>query len=184
MERARNAYARSLAAAALICISTPVWANPEAGDSELQLGAGFFHAQDSDSGTLTGDASYGYFLSEMVEVGIRQGISAQFIESARDQWNLTTIPFVDVHFTDLFGENSTAVPFVGAFAGAVYNDQDATGTIGPNAGIKFFLTEEAFLVTRYRYEWFFDELDLDDVTDESSNGNHVVNIGLGVMWGP
>jgi hypothetical protein len=33
----------------------------------------------------------------------------------------------------------------------------------------------------YRYEWFWDKFER--INNESDNGNHVFNIGVGFMWG-
>ncbi|MDY0376553.1 MAG: hypothetical protein RBQ72_12615 [Desulfobacterium sp.] len=38
------------------------------------------------------------------------------------------------------------------------------------------------VVALYRYEWFFDELTINDIEDTSSDGNHVVTIGLGFVF--
>jgi len=38
-------------------------AAPTDGASELQVSAGFFHAQGSDNGSLNVDLSYGYYLT-------------------------------------------------------------------------------------------------------------------------
>jgi len=55
--------------------------------------------------------------------------------------------------------------------------------LGPDGEIGFeaFLHEKTYLITAYRYEWFFEEMELSDVSDTSS-GNHVVTLGLGILW--
>ena len=53
--------------------------------------------------------------------------------------------------------------------------------MGPLAGLKFFVTDATFVQTAYRYEWFFDSLD--QAGDHSNDGNHVVSIGIGYVWG-
>jgi hypothetical protein len=40
--------------------SSPGYAGPLAGDSEVLLSGGFFHQQDSDTGNFNIDLSYGY----------------------------------------------------------------------------------------------------------------------------
>ena len=94
-------------------------------------------------------------------------------------WAATTAPFVRYHFLGL--SENRIVPFLGAFLGAVWNDNDITGTLGPEAGIKFFVTEQAFIQTRYRYAWFFD--DFESADNQSDNGNHVISVGIGYFWG-
>lgn len=175
--RLRNILILFAALAFTIGFVVPSYGVQVQGDSELQLSGGFFHAQDSDTASITLDGSYGYFFTQALEGGIRQGLNYTFIDDADDPWTATTIPFVDYHF--LF--HHSFVPFVGGFGGIVWNDDDITGTIGPEGGFKFFLNDQTFIVTRYRYEWFFTELDLAD--DSAGDGNHVVTLGLGFVWG-
>ena len=178
-----NLLARcSIVTAALTFFFVLLWANPShsgpvAGDNEIEAAAGLFHAQGSDTGALTADLGYGYYLTPGWQIGLRQAVNYSFIDDARDAWFATTTPFINYHFR--LTEN--ILPFLGGFIGAVWNDRDATGTLGPNVGIKFFLADQTFLGIRYRYEWFFDSLR--GVGRNADNGNHVFNIGIGFVWG-
>lgn len=151
-----------------------------AGDNEIQVSGGFFHAQDTDVGTATLDISYGYYLTNTWELGLSQTLNVNIIDDAKNTWTASTIPFINYHIRGL-SMNDNFQPFIGAFLGLVYNEYDATGTAGPAVGCKVFLNEKTFLVARYRYEWYFEELELGDVTDTSA-GNHVVTLGLGFLW--
>ena len=154
-----------------------VFAAPTDGASEIQASAGFFHAQGSDSGSLNADLSYGYYLTPGWQLGIRQALNYNFIDDASDFWLASTAPFINYHFrlTDII------VPYLGAFIGLVWNDRDATGTIGPQAGVKFFVHNQTFLNLGYRYEFFFNKIDAID--NNASDGNHVFNLGIGFTWG-
>ena len=155
----------------------PVMAASTDGASELQVSAGFFHAQGSDSGSLNADLSYGYYLTPGWQLGIRQALNYNFIDDSRDFWLASTTPFVNYNFrvTDII------VPYLGGFIGLVWNDRDATGTIGPQAGVKFFVHDSTFLNLGYRYEFFFSRIDAID--NNASHGNHVFNVGIGFTWG-
>jgi hypothetical protein len=155
----------------------PVIAAPTDGASEVQASAGFFHAQGADSGSLNFDLSYGYYLTPGWQLGIRQALNYNFIDDSRDFWLASTTPFVNYHFrlTDII------VPYLGGFMGLVWNDRDATGTIGPQAGVKFFVHDRTFLNLGYRYEFFFNRLEAID--NNASRGNHVLNLGIGFTWG-
>jgi hypothetical protein len=52
-----------------------VVAAPAEGASEVQVSAGFFHAQGSDSGNLNADLSYGYYFTPGWQLGIRQALN-------------------------------------------------------------------------------------------------------------
>ena len=150
---------------------------PRDGSNELLVSGGFFHSQGSDSGNLNLDLSYGYHLTPGWELGFRQALNYNFIDDSRDVWNATTAPFVNynLRLTDI------VVPYLGTFLGLAWNDRDATGTIGPQTGIKFFIHDAAFLNLGYRYEFFFDKLK--QIDNNASDGNHVFNIGVGFHWG-
>jgi hypothetical protein len=152
-------------------------AAPTDGASEVQVSAGLFHQQGSDSGNLNADLSYGYYLTPAWQLGFRQALNYNFIDDSRDVWVATTAPFINWHFrlTDI------VIPYLGAFIGLAWNDRDATGTIGPQAGIKFFVHDTTFLNLGYRYEWFFSRFEA--VEDNASRGNHVFNLGIGFTWG-
>jgi len=172
--------ARLFATAALIgwlLGAGTVIAAPTDGASEVQVSAGFFHTQGSDSGSLNADLSYGYYFTPGWQLGIRQALNYNFIDDHRDFWLATTAPFVNYNFrvTDII------VPYLGGFIGLVWNDRDVTGTIGPQAGVKFFVHERTFLNLGYRYEFFFNRIDAID--NNASRGNHVFNVGIGMTWG-
>jgi len=152
-------------------------AAPTDGASELQVSAGFFHAQGSDNGSLNVDLSYGYYLTPGWQLGLRQAINSTFIDDGRDFWLASTTPFINYHFrlTDII------VPYLGGFIGLVWNDRDATGTIGPQVGVKFFVHDRTFLNIGYRYEFFFNRIEAID--NNASHGNHVFNLGIGFNWG-
>ncbi|TKB10399.1 outer membrane beta-barrel protein [Desulforhopalus sp. IMCC35007] len=157
---------------------TPGQAYQSKGDSSLQLGGGFFHAQGADVGTLNVDLGYGYFLTENWQLGLIQTLGYSFIEDGDDQWVASTIPYVNYNFRT----DESFQPFVGAFIGASYNEDDITGTMGPQVGFRSFVNDSTYIVVKYRYEWFFDELDYDDIEDNSSDGNHVVSLGVGFVF--
>jgi outer membrane protein W len=151
------------------------------GDSVLQLGGGFIHSQGADVGTLNLDIGYGYFVSHNWEVGLMQTLGYSFIDGADNQWIASTIPYVNYHFRGLT-QNDTFQPFIGAFIGASYNEDDVTGTLGPQIGFRSFVNDSTFISVKYRYEWFFDELTFDDIDDTKSDGNHVITLGLGFVF--
>lgn len=179
MRNVRFSSALAVAASALLTAGAAV-AQPVANDSEIQLSGALFHAQGSDTGLLSFDGSYGYYLSPAFELGIRQGLQWTIIDDADDVWAATTVPTVNYHFRGLT-KDDRVLPFIGGFVGAVWNDDDATGVLGPSVGAKFFMSEHAFVLARYQYEWFFS--DFDRIDNNSDDGNHVVSLGLGYVWG-
>lgn len=156
-----------------------VVAQPQTGNSELQLNASLFAPQGSSDLSTSVAASYGMFLSDELEVGVRQGYSGLFPSKQSSFWLASTTPFVDYHFRGLF-EDDKVLPYVGAFLGAVWNDRDVTGTLGPNAGVKMFVNNSTFVNFNYRYEWFFDKFK--NATSDRTDGNHIGQVGIGFLW--
>jgi hypothetical protein len=154
-----------------------VVADPQAqGSKEIEVAAGFFHSEGSDVGSISGDVGFGYYVAPRLSLGIRQTLSYNFIDDAPDTWLASTIPFVEYSF----GQGNVR-PFLGAFVGGIYNDDEGTGTAGPSAGLRWYLNDSTALVGRYRYEWFFDDIAIKDATD-TRDGNHVVTVGLSFSW--
>lgn len=164
---------------AAVSVAKPADAQPAPEANEVQLAAGFFHTQDSDTGNFNLDAAYGRFLADPAwELGVRQEFQAVYNDDAPDAWNATTLGFVDYHFG--VTPTNPLIPFVGGNLGIVWNDDELQGTIGPEAGLKAYMNDQTFVIGRYRYQWFFDDVDLGA---EDDRGNHVVTIGLGYQWG-
>ncbi|WP_028583607.1 outer membrane beta-barrel protein [Desulfogranum mediterraneum] len=162
-------------------MAIPVQAAQSEGDSTLQLSGSFNHSQGADVGTVNLDLGYGYFVSANWELGIMQSLGYSIIDDADDQWVASTIPYVNYHFRGLT-DNDTFQPFIGAFVGASYNENDTTGTLGPQVGFKSFVNDSTYIMVKYRYEWFFDELSINEIEDTSSDGNHVVTLGVGFVF--
>jgi opacity protein-like surface antigen len=151
--------------------------DPQAqGNKEIEVAAGFFHSEGSDVGSISGDVGFGYYVAPRLSLGIRQTLSYNFIDDAPDTWLASTIPFVEYSF----GQGNVR-PFLGAFVGGIYNDDEGTGTAGPSAGLRWYLNDSTAVVGRYRYEWFFDDIAIKDATD-TRDGNHVVTVGLSFSW--
>lgn len=176
-KRNRSIIILGLAIVISALVAQSAVARPVANDNELELSGGFFHARGSDTGALNLDASYGYYLTPGWQAGLRQALNINFIDDARDVWTATTTPFLRYHFP--LSEN--VVPFVGGFLGLVWNDRDATGTLGPNVGAKFFFNPQTYFTTAYRYEWFFSPVRAS--AESRSRANHVLNLGIGFVWG-
>jgi hypothetical protein len=155
-------------------------AQPQGGDNELQLTGSFFRSTGSGEGALNADVVYSYFLEwPNWEIGLRQSIVYNYNSEEEDTWNAVTAPFFNYNFLGI-SHRHELVPYIGALLGAVYNDDDITGTTGPQAGVKWYVSDSTFLVANYRYEWFFNEL---SNANDSQDANHVVAFGIGYNWG-
>lgn len=175
-------WQKSLVLTALLAVGFPAagQAVPRAESNEVQITGGYFRSIGTGGGNFNTDMGYGYFLTKDWEVGVRQGINYNLVENASDDWIATTSPFLEYHFMNEGQTTPTLLPFLGGFVGAVWNEDDFTGTVGPSGGVKYFFHDQTFLTARYRYEWFFDEI---NEVNDTIDSNHVVTFGLGYVWG-
>lgn len=87
------------------------------GDNEFSLLGSGTSDNDLDDTTLSTEISLSHFLTDVFEIGLRQGISYADIEGGSDRWDAYTQGFLDFHFDfDRFQ------PFVGANFGYLYGD--------------------------------------------------------------
>jgi hypothetical protein len=117
------------------------------------------------------DLQYGYFLTPGWEVGLRQALNYNFVDDGPDAWLATTTPFLLYNFH----LNERIIPFL-----ASPGTTERHGLLSPQAGVKIFLTDQTYLGSRCRYEWFFNSLKR--AGDNADHGNHVGIIGFGLVW--
>jgi hypothetical protein len=162
-----------------------LYAQPKSNDNEILLSASLFRPINSGSGSFNADAVYSYhFDNPAFELGLRQSFTYSFSDTESDVWNAVTAPIARYNIlTDtILGipRRDEFVPFVGGLLGAVWNDNNMTGTMGPEVGLRWYARESTFLLLSYRYEWFFESL---DNSDKPQSANHVVALGIGFNWG-
>jgi outer membrane protein W len=149
----------------------------DAGSWELTLAGQGSNDRDFESTSFGVNGSLGYFLTDNFEVALRQMLTyTDAVGAGADgsAWNGQTVVALDYHF-DL----GRWQPFIGANIGYAYGDSTTdTFIAGPEAGVKYFVTQSAFIQLMAQYEFFFDE---DDVDSEAfSNGAFFYSLGIGL----
>jgi hypothetical protein len=146
------------------------------GDWEFTLQGSGTSDHDVDNTTASVEGSIGYFFTDWLELGLRQGVGYVDIEGGDDNWNASTRGFLDFHF-DL----GRVQPFLGVNFGYLYGDEvNETFIAGPEGGLKVFLTNSAFLYGLAEYNFTFE--DADDADDAFDEGRFVYALGLGIRW--
>lgn len=168
----------AIVAGIFLCVGA-AHSTPLEGDHNFQGSIAFGKISGSNSSNINGGLSFshyfGWFDSEnwLPELGIRQGGSYTFFDDRRDEWLLDTEVFGNVNYVM---EDTFWVPYLGVGLGGAYNDQTSTGTATPQGGVKFFVTEQAYIDTSIRYTFPFSNNDI-------GNGAFVSNLGVGFVWG-
>ncbi len=136
---------------------------------------------DAKTGTAEGEIAYGYFLTSKWQVGVRQLLSYGLNDPAEDVWTGSTSGILKYYFQGN-DPNNKLQPFTGMLLGVAYSDVDATVSTGPIAGLRYFISNETFLLIQYQFEYYFDKLDAGADTEDLNSGNHYITIGLGRRW--
>lgn len=149
-----------IAAAAIVAFSSPVHANKAAiaqGTQELRVQGGidFKSAAGTD---LAVDLGYGYFIADYLEIG------GLFSFGDNDAVSLLGLGAFAEYNIDTM---SSFVPFAGGQLAFSQVDIRGAGdetalSLGLYAGVKFFLTEDLALSTRFLMEQATEDIYLDD----------------------
>lgn len=163
-----------IAALAILSVSSLAFANFSEGNKELTLSGSGNNDNDFENGSIGLAGSFGYFLTDAFEVGVRQ--SFNWADAGESSWAASTRAFADFHF-DL----GQWRPFVGANLGYVYGDDvDDTWEAAPEAGVKYFVNDTTFIFGMVEYQFFFD--DTDGIDDGFDDGQFVYSLGIGFRW--
>jgi outer membrane protein W len=164
-----------IAALAMLSVSSFAFGNFAEGNKELTLSGSGNNNNDFDAGAVSVAGSFGYFLTDAFEVGVRQSIS-HADSGDGSSTSLSTRVFADFHF-DLGAWR----PFVGINAGYVYGDDiDDTWEMAPEGGVKYFVNDTTFIFAMVEYQFFFD--DTDDIDSSFDDGQFVYSLGIGFRW--
>lgn len=144
--------------------AVPAHAQFKAGDWELTLNGGGTSSKSLQNTEASANVGVGFFLTNDFEAGIRQNVTYSSTFSGN------THLFVDYNFS-LY--NGKLEPFVGVSGGYDYG-KGVTGfwTAGPEVGVRYFLTNDAFLYGSATYQF--------DVTSGLSSNNGGFQYGLGI----
>jgi hypothetical protein len=154
----------------------PAAAAPEAGDNEVVLAGNGTSDQDFDTNAFGLSGHYGWYLSDSFELGIRQSLSGVSVDDGDDTWAGSTRVFADYHFG-----RGTVLPFVGANIGGIYGEGvNDTGAAGVEAGLKWFVKEETFIMFMAEYQFLFE--DADDIDDTFDDGAFSYTVGVGFTF--
>jgi len=153
---------------------------PDKGDLEVLITGSGSNDQDFDTGAGAFELSLGYYVVEEVIVGHRQGVGIAGTSTGDDiddsDFDVTgsTVGFVDYVF-DL----GRFRPFAGATFGYLYGEGIEDSFIaGPEAGLKFYVLDETFIIARVAYEFIFEDVDDADSNFEDGRFNYTLGVGF------
>lgn len=149
---------------------------PAQGVIELTLAGNGQSDHDFNNSAIGGTIGLGYFLTDYLELGVRQNASYTDPNGAASSWDGVTRVFADVNIG-----SGPLVPFIGANIGYRYGDNTSdTWEAAPEAGLKWYVgkSREAFIYAAVEYQFLFDSGS--EFTDNFSDGVWVYTLGVGV----
>lgn len=134
--------------AGLIALPFAAQAQPVAQDWEVILGGTGGADSDFDRGAFGATLSLGYYLTDNWEIVGRQNLNY----ASSGQWIGKSTAAIDYNF-----HMDKLVPFLGANVGYAFGNRGIADTWGvaPEAGLKFYLQDKAFLFGMAEYQFPF-----------------------------
>jgi hypothetical protein len=164
-----------LVVAALLMLPTLSYGYFEEGDKEITLAGTAFNSNDFDGVDIAVNGSVGYFITDNLELSVRQSLGYTDI-GVDSAVNGSTRVALDFHF-DL----EAWQPFVGGNFGYVYGDLvNDTFEAAPEVGVKWFVNSTTFVLAMVEYQFFFDSAD--DASDSFSDGQCIWSLGIGFRF--
>lgn len=161
--------------AALLVLPAFSYGYFEEGDKEVTLSGSASNSADFDGVFMGANGSLGYFVTDNLELGIRQSIAYTDI-GVGSALNGSTRIAGDFHF-DL----EAWQPFVGANFGYVYGDAvNDTFEAAPEAGVKYFVNSTTFIFAQVEYQFFFDSAN--SASSSFDDGQFLWSLGIGFRF--
>lgn len=150
-----------------------VLAQAVSGDREVTISGQGQSDKDLDNNAFSMTASYGKYMSDQGQVGIRQSLSVSDREGDSADFDGATVGFYDYHFG-----GGDLRPFLGANLGYNYGDRtEETFSAGPEAGLKYYVLDKTFVQGMVQYQFLFDSGS--DVDDNYDDGILYYSVGMG-----
>lgn len=166
---------KGIVVAALLMLPTLSYGYFEEGDKEITLSGSASNGPDFDGVFIGANGSLGYFVTDQLELGVRQSLTYTDV-GVDSALNGSTRVFADFHF-DL----EAWQPFVGGNFGYVYGDAvNDTFEAAPEAGVKFFVNSTTFIFAMVEYQFFFDQAE--DADDAFEDGQFLYSLGIGFRF--
>lgn len=132
---------------------------------------------DLDQTSAGATGSLGYWLDGMTEISLRQTVNFMDKNQPGSSTVASTRAALDIHFP--LGRFR---PFVGANFGLIYGDvvRHTDNIIGPEAGFKYYLRPQTFIVLMAEYQVRFNRWK--DVDKNWDNAGVAYTLGMGFNW--
>jgi hypothetical protein len=145
----------------------------EQGVWELQVSGSGTSDKDFDTNTGSFDVGLNYFIVDQWSIGL--DLQGSVSDPGPESWGIGAV-------TDYNFALGRFQPFIGVNFGYLFGDNDLdTFYAGPEAGLKIFLTEDAYIHGTVQYQFLFD--DAEEADEAFEDGRFWYGLGIGVLLG-
>lgn len=144
------------------------------GDRTLTLGGAGMNDQDFRSFDFNVEGKIGYFFTDAIQGSFQQGIYWVNEPGLDDNWLLSSRVAADY----VWGVGRWW-PYIGGHVGAVYGDRVRNAfTLGPQAGVHYFVNPTTFVLFQIQYEIFTGG----DRGGPFDDDRWIYTLGIGFRW--
>ncbi len=149
----------------------------KSGPLEVTLGGAGVSNDRVNAGSGQATGSVGWYVSEVAEVVFRQnGSFLDAGEGSSESWTGASRFAFDLHLP-----LGNVVPYAGANLGWVYGNGIHDSFLGgPEAGVKFYVKDDVFVLLSGEYQFFFDRSD--SLNDAFDDGQILYGLSFGVRF--
>jgi hypothetical protein len=164
----------ALAAQSIEAPSSTEFFVPQQGSREIIVGGSGASSKDFDQSVGGIALSYGSYLSQTLEVLLRQTVDYSNPGNAGAAWNGSTKLAIDQHFIS----EGRVRPFLGVNAGRIYGESVRdTWSAGVEGGAKFYVQPRTFIAATVEYGWLFEHAK--SVNDRFDDGQWNWSLAVG-----
>lgn len=146
------------------------------GDWDLRLEGSGSNDNNWKSGEGSITANIGLLMNECTEIAWRQSISMSDSPGVEGRNDGASAIALDFHFG-----SSGLYPFIGGSFGRIYGDSsDDLWTLAPEAGIKWFVQPDAYLMGMVEYGFAFEHSS--DIDDGWKDATFAYTVGFGLRF--
>ena len=171
----RKLLGLTAAAACIAAVPSSAHASFKQGDFDVTLSGVGSNSPDFNGFNASAQGSLGYFLTDALEVGVRQTLTYSDV-SGPANLNAASGGFIDYHFE--LAPN--LYPYVGVSGGYAYGDgvQDSF-FVAPEGGIKYFVNPSTYIFGSVQYQFFIDSNN--SAGSNFSDGQFIYGLGIGFV---
>ncbi len=148
--------------------------NTTKGMTEVTFGAVGVSNKELDDSFGGVNVSLGSYVSDTLEVVVRQSVNYSNPQNAGSAWNGSTRLALDENF----GPGAAVRPFLGVNFGGIYGDQVRDSfAAGIEGGAKFYIHPRTFVFVMAEYAWTFRHSSA--INDRFDDGQFNWNAGVG-----